>query len=389
MKLLTTNQIHVVCCDGKYYNASDAIINYDYMTRYTQYCPDVTALVRCRDVDRVEPSYGRVDGPNVSVCPLPDPTTPRKGLLGLPGLIRHIVQAARRSDLYYLKMPDAMATVVGLVLWCTGRPYAVEVVADCQQGILYAKGDMPLVRFYAQLFDGLTRFLVKRAQCATYISNYLQKRYPGPGIDREWLFCSVELTDDFMGDIKAPEFFKTTPFKLIAAGRQSAEKGHIHLVNAFQTIQEKAKQPVELHLLGDGAQRACLKQRVRELQLTDSVYFHGTVPRGPDLFAHLDTAQLYVLPSLTEGMGRGLIEAMARGLPCVASAVGGVPEYLGQDYLFESGDPQAIAAKVLSVMDDPHRLAAMSQHNIDASQAYTPEALKAVKEDFWRAVKEL
>ena len=80
--------------------------------------------------------------------------------------------------------------------------------------------------------------------------------------------------------------------------------------------------------------------------------------------------------------------AVARGLPCVAAAVGGVPEYLDQDYLFNSADSDAIAVKVLDIMDDPRRLAAMSQQNVEASQAYTPEALRAVKEDFWRAVKE-
>jgi len=85
-------------------------------------------------------------------------------------------------------------------------------------------------------------------------------------------------------------------------------------------------------------------------------------------------------------MGRGLIEAMARGLPCVGSAVGGVPEYLAEDCLFPSSNPEAMARKILSTMNDPGRLVQMSHANVQAALALTPERLKAVKDDFWQAV---
>ena len=386
MILLTTNQIHVLECDNHFYNASDVIINYDYMSRYKRYCDQVMVLVRSRSTDQVDPSLARVDGDSVTVVPLPDPQIPIRALMGLPGMILRVLATARQADCYYLKLPDATATMVGLALWLTGRKFAVEVVADCEQGILLAKQGMPLLRFYAWLFEGLTRFLVKHAECATYISRYLQERYPNRSPARQWLFCSVELTEEAIGQPRQADQFATDPFRIIAAGRFSAEKGHIDLVRALKTVQQDAGRPVELCLLGDGPERGRLENEARVLGLTDHVKFPGYVPHGSELYAHLDQAQLYCLPSLTEGMGRGLIEAMARGLPCVGSAVGGVPEYLAEDCLFPSSNPGAMAQKILSAMNDPGRLAQMSHANIKAAQAFTPESLKAVKDDFWQAV---
>ena len=143
MILLTTNQIHALECDNHFYNASDAIINYDYLLRYRQYCDQVLVLVRSRIADQVDPGLPRMDGDSVTVLSLPDPQAPVKGLLTLPALILRVLTTARQADGYYLKLPDAMATIVGLTLWLSGRRFAVEVVADCKQGILLAKQDMP------------------------------------------------------------------------------------------------------------------------------------------------------------------------------------------------------------------------------------------------------
>ena len=386
MNLLTTNQIHAACCDSKYYNTSDAIINYQYLAHYLDFCNNVTVLMRCIDVSDIKPTWPRLDGAHIDICRLPDPSGPFSAILALPVLIRDIIRAARRADVYYLKLPDATGALVGLVLLCTGRAYAVEVVADCKKGIMYAKSDLPLVRFYAWFFDLLTGFLVKRSKCATYVSKYLQNRYPHRDPAKQWLFCSVDLTGEFMGSARDKEFFQAKPFRLIAAGRLCAEKGHTYLIQAFKGIRERADISVELHLLGDGPLRMQLEQQVKDLDLTDSVYFHGMVTRGKDLFSHLDKAHLYIMPSLTEGMGRSMIEAMARGLPCTGSAVGGIPEYLDREYLFNAQSADAITEKVLDLIHDPEKLAAMSRDNINKSQAFTAQSLKAVKQDFWNTV---
>jgi len=386
MHLLTTNQIHVVEHNGHYYNRSDALIGCAYMQHVLRYADTVTVLVRSRKAQTLERRWLQVDGRGVNVVPLPDPASLPAAIVSIPSMLCRIRRAAKTCDHYHLKLPDATATMVGLYLWAARRRYAVEVVADCRQGIILAKGRGPWVRLAAGILDGLTGFLIRRAAAVTYISRYLQSRYPNPRPDRQWIICSAQLTDDGIGSPRPMEFFKGSPFRIISAGRLSPEKGHIHLVEAFARVCRNTLRSVELHILGDGPERSALEQASQRLGIADKVLFHGFVNHGPDLFSMLDKAHLYVLPSLTEGMGRGLIEAMARGLPCLASAVGGVPEYLSADALFEPANPGAIADKALALIDNPGQLAAMSSKNFATAQTLCPANLEAARRAFWDTV---
>ncbi|MCF7974310.1 MAG: glycosyltransferase [Phycisphaerae bacterium] len=387
MTLLTTHQIHVLCCQGRFYNGSDAIIDYAYLTRYLEYCDRLEVLVRTRHVAQVDASLPRLDGDRVTIVPLPDPRSPLTALMTLPTLLRGIYRAIQRSQACYLKMPDVLGTLAGVLLLCLQRPYAVEVVADSYEGIRHAKASMFGCEWYARVFDRLTRWIVSRASTVTYISRYLQRRYPHGTSDRQYVFCSVAIADEDRGQPRTPEAFDVTPFRLVAAGRLSGEKGHVYLIRAMRRIIDMADRRVTLDILGEGPERPALDAEIKTLGLQEHVRLLGYVKRGAPLHRVLDAAQLYVLPSLTEGMGRGLIEAMARGVPCVATAVGGVPEYLDQDCLVEPADPEALAFKILSVMNQAETLACWSQRNVTATQAFSPEGLRAVKMQFWSMVQ--
>jgi phosphatidylinositol alpha-1,6-mannosyltransferase len=387
MTLLTTNQIHVICCQGHFYNCSDAIIDYAYLTRYLAHYDEIQVLVRTRHADHVDASLPQIDGNGVRVVPLPDPQSLRETVMSLPPLIRDIVHAVKHSQACYLKMPDVLGTLVGLILWCLRRAYAVEVVADSYQCIRHAKKTMFGCDLAARLFDSLTRFLVSRATAVTYISQFLQLKYPHPRPECQFVFCSVDISDTDRGLPRRLDDFDATPFRLVAAGRLSAEKGHIHLIHAMKTVVETSERRVLLEVLGEGPERPALEAEVKALGLEDHVQFLGYIKRGTPLNTYLDKAQLYVLPSLTEGMGRGLIEAMARGVPCVASAVGGVPEYLDPDCLVTAADPAGLAGKILQLMNDPDTWVSWSAANISATLAFDPKAMQAIKTRFWSAVK--
>jgi phosphatidylinositol alpha-1,6-mannosyltransferase len=387
MTLLTTNQIHVLCCQGQFYNASDAIIDYAYLTRYLTHYENIQVLVRTRNVTHVDEALPRLDGDNVKIVPLPDPASPIQALMGLPAMIRDIKTAAKAAQACYLKMPDVLGTLVGLILWWLQRDYAVEVVADSYEGIRHAKKTMLGCRQYARLFDRLTRFIVSRASTVTYISRYLQNRYPHPEPDHQFVFCSVDIAEKDRGQTRSLDELDVTPFQIVAAGRLSAEKGHVYLIRAMKQIIDSSERPVALEIFGEGPERPALEAEVLALDLEGHVRFLGYVKRGDPLNHYLDKAQLYVLPSLTEGMGRGLIEAMARGVPCVATAVGGVPEYLDHDCLVKAADPDALADKILKAMNEPEALVQWSKANLIATRAFSPERLQGIKTQFWSAVK--
>jgi glycosyltransferase involved in cell wall biosynthesis len=95
-----------------------------------------------------------------------------------------------------------------------------------------------------------------------------------------------------------------------------------------------------------------------------------------------------VHPSRTEGLPRAVIEAMARGLPCVGSTVGGIPELLALEDLVPPNDARRLAAKIAEVVTTPGRMESMAARNLAQVRLYCEETLRARRSDFFRALRE-
>ncbi len=137
-------------------------------------------------------------------------------------------------------------------------------------------------------------------------------------------------------------------------GYLSEEKGHDRLLPALARIRE-ASPNCRLVLAGEGPRRAALEHQAAALGLGESVVFAGFVENLPEFYDALD---VFVFPSLSEGLGTALLLAMAHGLPVVASARGGIPEAVrdGENGLLVSDpEPQLLADAVLSLVDNPER----------------------------------
>jgi glycosyltransferase involved in cell wall biosynthesis len=80
---------------------------------------------------------------------------------------------------------------------------------------------------------------------------------------------------------------------------------------------------------------------------------------------------------------------MARGLPCIGTTVGGIPELLPPEDLVPPNDPYALAAKIKEVLRSPERMARMSMRNLQKAQEYREEVLQARRRAFYQAVKEI
>ena len=102
----------------------------------------------------------------------------------------------------------------------------------------------------------------------------------------------------------------------------------------------------------------------------------------------LDSADLFVLPSRTEGLPRALVEAMARALPCIGSAVGGIPELLDASDLVPAGDSAALAAKIQEVLRDPLRMEKMSRRNLAGAQEFVDSVLAERRRRFYQHVRD-
>jgi glycosyltransferase involved in cell wall biosynthesis len=97
-------------------------------------------------------------------------------------------------------------------------------------------------------------------------------------------------------------------------------------------------------------------------------------------------ADLFVLPSRTEGLPRAMLEAMARALPCIGSTAGGIPELLPAEDMVPPGDALSLALKIRSVLTDPVRLMSMSSRNLEKAKGYHEGILRERRNAFYNSV---
>ncbi len=135
-------------------------------------------------------------------------------------------------------------------------------------------------------------------------------------------------------------------------GRLDPVKDQAGLLRAFTRVQEKHPE-VLLAIVGDGPCRAELHALTAELGLSSRVRFLGERTDVPLLLKGMD---LFVLPSIAEGISNTILEAMATGLPIVATRTGGNPELVEDGVtgmLAPVGDPQALAAALAAYVNNP------------------------------------
>lgn len=149
--------------------------------------------------------------------------------------------------------------------------------------------------------------------------------------------------------IKEPNLFATDTFKIGAVGRLSKEKGHKYLLRACRFLKKRNWQ---LILVGDGPLRSSLEAQARFLGIEDKVRFTGQIV---DVRKYYDDFDVFVLPSISEGLSISLLEAALAGKFVLATNVGGVPEIVTDQetgLLFKSKNMESLLKSLEWVSDN-------------------------------------
>ena len=200
------------------------------------------------------------------------------------------------------------------------------------------------------VFHGLRRFalrttaisMVTADSVATYAQNVLKARHVSVvplGIDRLWFGRSTE----------------ERTYDAIYVGGLWAYKSVDVLITAWKDV-VRAKPDAKLLVLGEGKEKPRLEALVAELNLSRSVSFKGYVPHSTDVHDLMSRSRLFAFPSIFEGWGRVVNEAMATGLPCILSDIDVFKElYSGSAVLVRAGKPKLFAEAIIELLNDDER----------------------------------
>ncbi|UOQ47596.1 N-acetyl-alpha-D-glucosaminyl L-malate synthase BshA [Gracilibacillus caseinilyticus] len=157
------------------------------------------------------------------------------------------------------------------------------------------------------------------------------------------------------------------------------------VIHTFQKVHEK--EPSHLLLIGDGPEYGQIYDLVRALGLEEVVHFLGKQKNIPEL---LSIADIKLLLSEKESFGLVLLEAMACGVPCVGSNIGGIPEVIADGetgFIEELGDTEAFASRVLELLQNKQKWQQFSENAIErVTHRFSSEKIRKQYESLYYQV---
>lgn len=162
---------------------------------------------------------------------------------------------------------------------------------------------------------------------------------------------------------------------VVNLARLHAEKNQLQLVDAFAELAPEFPQSVLL-LAGDGEARSDIERRVAERGMQRRIVLAGQRTDVPQLLAACD---IFALPSIQEGFSNAILEAMASGLPVVASDAGGAREQVGEDgdggYVVPVRDAEALRGRLRDLLARPEAARAMGDRNRRVADEFSHETM--------------
>lgn len=393
----------LVSIQGHFMRYKDAVFSTHltygkFWKRYLDSFDEVLVLARVRHVKTAPNDKSRANGPGVIFQDLPEYQGLAQYLQVWSRLYAQVNRAVQQFDgAAILRVPSQIGTLVWKRLRKENCPFAVEVVGD------------PWDSFAPGSYQSIARPLIRRlsaynlrAQCretvaAAYVTeSALQHRYPPSGWNTHYsdvhlppeAFISDWTLAERVAEQRALAQNKKRPWRLVFVGSINQLYKAPHVLLRAVAICTKKEVDLEVIMVGDGHYRSQLETQAARLDLADRVEFLGRLPAGAPVREQLDRGDLFVLPSFQEGLPRAMVEAMARGLSCIGSTVGGIPELLPVEDMVPPGDAVALARKIREVVTDPDRMARMSTRNLEKVKEYREEVLSERRIAFYQHVRE-
>lgn len=288
-------------------------------------------------------------------------------------------------DLVVGRFDSIVACRAAMIAHRLGKPFFAEIMADAWDGYWNHGIKGKLLAPY-MLFAN--KRAIRNADFALYVTQFfLQDRYPCKGICEHASNVFIPELDEHIlqerllriknMDIKSITMATTANVDVPAKGQQ-------YVIKALPKLKEKGV-VVKYFLLGGGDSHY-LKQIAQNCGVEDQVVFCGEKSLH-DVLVFLDSIDIYIQPSLQEGLPRAIIEAMSRALPCLGSTTAGIPELLPEDCLFERRAVNGIVNTVLGVLSI-NNLEYLARYSFNTSKDYTDKILSERRNAFYNKIKE-
>lgn len=291
--------------------------------------------------------------------------------------IRSVIQEIKRADILVTNVPSITGIFVLIINLFVKKPFSLEVAADYDQ-FSTKKGGV----FVSIIMKPLLKFFSKKAVSAIYVSNYLRQKYPCKGVSLVSSNVNISVDKNNRKSPRNAPFRKKDKINIGFVGAINSRKGIHAILDCAIYLKKSGYDNFIFHLVGghfDGDWRA----ESRERKLGQNITFHGlnTTEKVRGFYSFFD---LYVQPSITEGIPRATIEAMSYGLPVIATELPGFKEVLPSNALIASSDGFLLANKIIEVISSSELYNNYSLHNFEKSVNFDYAVLHKRRVGFYK-----
>lgn len=352
---------------------SNGALPYRVLARYLRHFDRLIVVGRVRSASAATPTVASGDGVEMA-CVERDPSRSPGAVAAASLRVRAILE---RVDAAIIRLPSFIGRIACREAIRARKPWMVEVVG-CAGSALWNHGSLAGKLLAAPAYL-LTRHYVARAPFAVYVTQrFLQRRYPCHGVS---IGCSnvaiaqprAEALERRLARVSSPA--RPGPLTLGLVGSLDVNyKGHETALRALAHLR-RSPPGVRLRLLGGGDSRRW-RARAAALGVEDLIEFSGTVPGGAPVLEWMDALDVFLIPSLTEGLPRALVEAMSLGVPAIGARAGGIPELIAAEWTHDPGDFRQLATLVARLIRDPHAMEVQARRNWAAAREFAADVLE-------------
>lgn len=375
MKILIATEYRINCVDGRYYVYGKL---YSILQRYYNAFGPILLCSRMVSTPLDSKLYDITDMV-FKVEPLTLPDTffhlNRKTLLN----------DVKECDLIIGRFDSIVSCRIASIAKSLKKPFLAEIMADAWDGY-WNHGIVG--KFLAPYMYYATKKAVWNADFALYVTKeYLQSRYPcrNKSINASNVFISQPSQKILDLRLKKILEMSLTDITLVTTAAVNVEaKGQQYVIEAIPMLKKDGIN-VRYILIGGGNKERLVKV-AEKCNVKDNVVFAGELGLD-DVFRTIDQCDLYIQPSLQEGLPRSVIEAMSRACPSVGARTAGIPELVPAECVFERKSPESIYHTIMSLISK-NKLAELATCAFEESKKYTNEVLEKRRNLFFNEIKE-
>ena len=352
-------------------------------SRYLSFCDEIEVCMRVKHIEDGR-KFSEITLPNLHVTELPNLSS-IKGHLLKKKAQKTIDGVVRDCDCVIIRVPSDIAGLVANACKKYKKEYLLEMVGCAFDAYWYhsTKGKIIALPNFLS-----TKRIVKHAPNVIYVTEkFLENRYPTDG---KWIACSdVELldNDENVLDLRAKRIENRKEDSIIIGSMGAVNikyKGQERIIRALGLLKENGTNRFRYQIVGNGDQ-SYLREIVRQTNTNDIVEFIGGLPHQ-EVFNWLDNVDIYIQPSMTEGLPRSVVEAMSRGALCMGTNVGGLPELISTRFLFDNTKKAHVrlASILLTISAEDYYKEA--KRGIERAKDFREENLEKRRQDFYKKV---